>query len=185
MALFRTIPQADYSTLNDSVWEHPGAIVDLGCHPWDWSQVFLGKKRVVGVDPFASEIPGAELYKGVIGTMHGTVMITCQGDASNILFPAPESISTPITTWKDFVADYRLDQIAALKINIEGSEYALIQNMDKDDFARIDQIAISFHDFVWPAFKESTIQALGRLTHVGGYMITQINQPWRWYLCVR
>jgi hypothetical protein len=184
MPLFRTIPQADYSTLDDRVWAHPGAIVDLGCHPWDWSKVFIGKKRVIGADPFATETPGTELYKGVIGAMHGTVMITCQGDSSNIIFPAPKSVSTPILTWKEFVEDYRIDQIAALKINIEGSEYALLHNMNDNDFAKIDQIAVSFHHFVWPAFAKTTEETLARLQRVG-YTILAINEPWCWYLCLR
>ncbi len=184
MGLFRTIPQADYSTLDERVWDHPGAIVDLGCYPWDWSAAFIGKKRVVGADPFAAEIIGTELYKGVIGTMEGTTMITCQGDSSNILFPAPQSVSTPICTWKQFVAAFHIDQIAALKINIEASEYALLHSMTQEDFDKIDQIAVSFHHFVWPAFEKSTTEAIAHLQRAG-YTVTPINIPWCWYLCTR
>lgn len=186
MGLFRTIPQADYSTLDERVWAHPGPVVDLGCDPWDWSAIFVGKKRLIGADPFASEIPGTELYKGVIGTAQGNTTITRQGDSSNILFPGPQSVPTPMCTWRDFLKTYQIDQIAALKINIEGSEYALLHGMDEEDFSKIDQIAVSFHHFVWPAFRSATDEALARLRHIGGYTeIKSINQPWCWYLCTR
>ncbi len=163
-------------------WNNPGAIVDLGCWPWDWSAAFVGKKRVVGVDPFADLIPGVELFQGVVGHACGTALISQSADRSSVF--AEGSKSVPMLSWKKFRNDFHLGQIAVLKINIEGSEYALLHSMDEDDFADIDQIAVSFHDFLWPTRAKATQAALTYLKSLG-YSIVPTNSAWRWYLCLK
>ena len=182
--LFQTIPNCDYSTLDDRVWEYPGAIVDLGCRPWDWSMPFIGRKRVVGVDPFASEILGAELFKGVLGATHGSARIARQGDEATLLIESADSESVAKLTWKEFKEIYRIGEIAALKMNIEGAEYELLSSMDNADFCQIDQILVSFHHWRWPEFNEATIDLTTRLVKVG-YAMTRTNQKWAWWLGVK
>lgn len=186
MALFRLIPQSDWSTVDDRVWAHPGAVVDLGCWPWDWSAPFIGKKRVVGADPQAVHIEGADVFTGVIGAANGSVDISDKRDDSSSLLCEPGAITrtVPMVTWKRFVQTFGLNQIAILKINIEGSEYPLLHSMDWNDFVRIDQIAVSFHHFVWPQKIKATTAALNYLRD-NGYTVQPTNNEWGWYLCLR
>src|SRR5574337_52907 len=178
MALFRT-DKHDYTTADDRVWQHPGCVVDLGCDPWDWSTCFIGRKRLIGADPFASQLEGTELFKGVIGATHGTATISCAGDASSIIQPSGRLKIVDMITWKEFKELFKIDQIALLKVNVEGSEYALISSLTDDYLAAINQIAISFHHWVWPAFTKLTQESLERLTNAG-FKMQQTNEPWCW-----
>ena len=47
--LIQTMDGFDYSTVNNRCLFDDGVIVDVGCLNWDWSNFFLGKKRVVGI----------------------------------------------------------------------------------------------------------------------------------------
>ncbi len=188
LSLFQTIPEADWSAVDERVWNNAGAVVDLGCHPWDWSAAFIGRKRVVGADPFADPVPGAELFRGIIGPACGSAVISqCDGFSSvftNDSAKGQVEKTVQMLSWPRFRQRFNLDQIAVLKINIEGSEWPLLASMGADDFDGIDQIAVSFHDFLWPTRTKATDAALAYLKSVG-YTIAPINKEWRWYLCLR
>lgn len=55
-------------------------------------------------------------------------------------------------TWNDFKSNYKIQSIAILKINIEGAEWDLLDSFDDFD---IDQICVSFHNFL-PKFNNDT-----------------------------
>lgn len=121
--LIRTIPDSDWSTIDDRALTHPGDIVDLGCAPWNWSRFFIGKKRVIGADPHAEPINGAELFQGVIGAKNTMAKISTDGDSSTVM-PCVSRWDhlVKMITWKQFKYDFRISDIAALKVNIEGLE---------------------------------------------------------------
>jgi hypothetical protein len=56
--------------------------------------------------------------------------------------------------------------------------------MDQDDFNKIDQIAISFHDWLVPEWKTKTEKALILLKNFG-FNLVKINEPWNWYLAYK
>lgn len=177
---FETMPGQPHTTLHSRVWDHPGVIVDLGCSGWDWCGVFLGKKRVIGVDPDlrVPVAPGAELMQTQIGPYNG--IVSFQGATAVDADPAgPQSA---IWTWKRF-AKAAVDRkgIAALKINIEGGEWPLLASMDENDFDFIDQIAVSFHDFVWPEMAKSSRAVISYLESVG-FIPRPIYAPLNWWL---
>lgn len=177
---FETLPGQPHSTVNSRVWAHPGAVVDVGCAGWDWCGVFLGKKRVVGLDPDLSvpKVPGADLLQTQIGPYNGVVSF-CGSTSVDAPACAPQS---SIWTWKRFVhAAIDSKGIAVLKINAEGAEWPLLASMDESDFESIDQIAVSFHDFVWPGMAKST-KALVSLLESYGYTSRHIYPPLGWYL---
>lgn len=178
---FETIPGYAHTTLHTRVWQHPGAIVDIGCAGWDWCNIFLGKKRVIGVDPDLTvvPVPGAELMQTQIGCANGVVSF--QG-STNFRVDSAEVPQVSMWTWKRFVkAAIDKKGIAALKINAEGAEWPLLASMGSDDFESIDQIAVSFHDFVWPEMEKAS-QALVRYLESSGYASREIYQPYRWFL---
>ena len=194
MARFQTIPNGvdTWSTLDDRVWDHPGAIIDLGCNPWNWSEPFIGRKRVIGVDPLADPRKGTECFQGVIGPVCGSARLlqtegageasTLVGSSSSVI--GEKVINIPMLSWRDFCRTYQIGQIAALKINIEGSEYGLIHSMGTLDFDQIDQLVVSFHHWMIPGMEKATEAALYYLRSVG-YQIEPIFPACAWYLCLR
>ena len=141
--------QEPWTRLHKRVLDTPGAIVDLGCVTWDWSQRFFGTKRVIGADPFETDpkVVGVELFPGIVTAVRGQVKISREGTGSSTHSLA-DSVDVEAITIVDLLDRFHVDEIAALKINTEGSEYELLIGMSEKLFARIDQIAVSFHDFV-------------------------------------
>lgn len=158
--LMETMPGNDFSNIDIRALMHPGCIVDLGCLNWDWSNFFIGKKRVIGVDPQEIHIPiGAELVNAIISDHDGQALFDMSADCGML---APNSIAlmhdhhTPILqlpyntvtsySWQTFCEKFDITDISVLKVNVEGAEYTILDSMIPADFARIDQIAISFHN---------------------------------------
>jgi len=185
--LIATIKDYNYSKIDDRVFEHNGCIVDLGCAGWDWSEIFIGKKRVIGVDPYESPIDGVEFFEGLVGSVNGKVNIKRDRLISTIMGQKPEEefCSTfPMLNWKEFCLNYNITSISALKLNIEGSEYPLLNSMDIDDYNMIDQIVVSFHDFENEKYKyltESTIELLIKM----GFEVQSIDKKYGWYLAIK
>lgn len=176
---FETMPGQPHTTVNSRVWGHPGAVVDLGAAGWDWSGAFLGKKRVIGADPYEQHTPpGAELIQALVGPYDGTIYF--QGSTSvNAALSGPQA---SMWSWKRFyTASIDSKGIAILKLNIEGGEYPLLASMDESDFANIDQIAVSFHDFVWPGMAKSSKALIAYLESLG-YTSKPIYPPLGWFL---
>ena len=183
-----TIDSRDYSRVLKRAFDNNGDIVDVGCYDWEWSQIFLGKKRVIGVDPIENHIPeGAELFKGAIGSNDGKVLVDINGVKSTIIptqIDLNNSVEVDMITWKTFCNNYNIDKISVLKINIEGSEYALLDSLTSDDFDKIDQIAVSFHDWLVPEWGNLTQIALSKIKNAG-FKLIKINEPWNWYLAYK
>lgn len=180
---FETIPGQDFSMVNDRCLVTEGDIVDLGCLQWDWSRFFIGKKRVIGVDPFENAIPFTEIFKGVIGPYEGKTRMKNEGMSSTMIHSG-EGEEVIVKTWKTFCREYSIQKIALLKINIEGMEYDLLDGFDDEDFDHIDQIAVSFHDWLVPDWISKTEKALKILDSMN-YSIQKINYAWGWYLALK
>lgn len=60
-----------------------------------------------------------------------------------------------------------IDYIDILKIDIEGSEYELLESLEKDVFDKIEQITVEFHDFIDPNLKTSTEKLLSKIESFG------------------
>lgn len=186
--IIHTIDNRDYCTVLKRALTNDGDIVDVGCYTWDWSQFFIGKKRVIGVDPIENYTPeGAELFQGVIGSTDGSSLMNVDDVKSTIISKYVDSnnaLDVQMVTWKTFCNNYNIDKISVLKVNIEGSEYALLDSMTQEDFDKIDQIAISFHDWLVPEWKHLTEIALTKLKN-SGFTLVKINEQWNWYLAFK
>lgn len=178
--IIETIDGQDYSRVNDRCFVDDGCIVDLGCLHWDWSKIFIGKKRIIGVDPFEEQITHTEMFKGIIGNYNGKTTMVNEGISSHV-FNDNQGEEVEVKTWKRFKEDFEIDKISILKMNIEGAEYEILKSLDDSDFEQIDQIAISFHDWMNPNWKTDTEFCL-MLLKTKGFEITKINDSWGWYL---
>jgi hypothetical protein len=181
--LIRTIEGWDYSTVDGRCFENEGCIVDLGCRDWDWSRIFIGKKRVIGVDPFEKQILDTEFFKGIIDTYDGQTKILDVGIGTSSRFNSSGE-SVEVKAWNTFIKEYNIGKIAILKLNIEGGEYDIIDNFSDDDFDNIDQIAVSFHENINNEFIGRTEKTL-KLLELKNYKVIKTNEEWYWYLAIK
>jgi hypothetical protein len=180
--LIQTIEGWDYSLVDKRCLTHEGCIVDLGCLDWDWSKFFIDKKRIIGADPYETQIPGVELFKGIVLDYNGKINFSNKGIGSSIFDGGNDSIDT--ITWKKLCEDFNIDKISVLKMNIEGSEYRLIKSMTSEDFDKIDQIAVSFHDWLNPSWLNETNDCIEILKN-NNFSIRQIYPTFGWYLATK
>ena len=157
---------------------YPGCIVDIGCLGWNnnyddprsdnWSYFFFGKKRVIGIDPQESQNPNAELFRGFISNIDGRADLSSSGIGAVIAYNSNGEYEA--ITFREFRSRFQVEKVAILKINIEGSEWALIEGFSAEDLEDVDQICVSFHDFlklegeaenaldsIWRSLRRSTV----------------------------
>lgn len=149
-----------WSRVHPRFIDNEGCVVDLGCLGWNrdfddktsdnWAGFFFGKKRVIGVDPQETPNDKSELFKGFISSFSGKANLTQNGIGGQMVQDLNGKFD--VLTWSDFKKKFKINNISILKINIEGAEWDLIQSFESEDFETIDQIAISFHDFI-PEFR--------------------------------
>ncbi len=199
MGLIRTISgeehYLDYTLVDKRYENHDGVIVDVGCLGWEWCRIFLGNKRVIGIDPQGYPIENTEFFKGILGPFDGIARLEEQkldnfGTGVDGNFGSPAKVSGnnegdlfDVISWKSLCKKFNIDQVSILKINIEGMEYPLLNSMDVNDYSKIDQIAISFHDFWYPEQKLLAQSSIKLLESVG-FTVTSIWPQWGWWLAV-
>jgi hypothetical protein len=184
--LSETIEGLLWSVVDSKLFEHDGCVVDVGCLHWNWSKNFLGRKRVIGIDPIEKECPvDAELFSGLLGPYDSSVTLNINDDSTKIATNTNDKqLSYNMISWKTFCNNFNIDKVSVLKINIEGSEYPLLHSMDIEDFSKIDQITISFHDWLNPNWKHLTSSSLFLLKE-NGFTILQTFSKFGWYLAVK
>ena len=67
----------------------------------------------------------------------------------------------------DIFQKYNLERIDLLKIDIEGAEWELLENLEETLLNKIDQISVEFHDFIDPTKKDRTKGIVERLESFG------------------
>jgi FkbM family methyltransferase len=190
--LMETIEGQIWSAVDRRILEHEGCVIDVGCLKWDWSDVLIDIKRVIGVDPIEPDCPpNAELFRGLLGPNNCRVRMNPTVDAgdSKAIDNSLSSLNNDseyldMISWKSFCEMYSIDKVSVLKINIEGSEYALLNSMDISDYNKIDQIIISFHHWMNPEWKLLTEASLN-LLRLNGFDIIQTYSNWGWYLALK
>lgn len=144
---------------------HDGCIVDLGCLGWNspfeevgsdnWAGYFFDKKRVIGVDPQEIINSKAELFRGFISNFSGKGELISNGIGATLSKASAGNFD--VLNWDDFKQKFNINSISLLKINIEGSEWDLIDSFKSEDFSNIDQICVSFHDWL-PELSENAFR---------------------------
>lgn len=75
-------------------------------------------------------------------------------------------------TIEEIMERYGIEKIDILKIDIEGAEYELLENLSEDTLGKIDQITVEFHDFLDPSLKERTEKIVQRISSMGYSVIS-------------
>lgn len=65
------------------------------------------------------------------------------------------------------VIENNIEKIDLLKIDIEGSEYDVLENIDESLLKIISQITVEFHDFIDPKLKEKTNKIINKIESLG------------------
>jgi hypothetical protein len=174
-----------WTRVHRRVWDHPGAVVDLGCASWDWSRRFFGRKRVLGVDPFEGDpaVAGVEVWRGAVGATAGSVRMTQNGHGSSTRCADSEHTTLvqalPLST---LLRSRAITSVSVLKLNVEGSEVEILMTLPEPIFESVDQIAVSFHDFLYGDHRR-TEAVLSYLRN--WYDVASIDSRYSWYLGVR
>ncbi len=174
-----------WSRVHPRFAEHDGCIVDLGCAGWNlkfedkttdnWSGFFFGKKRVIGVDPQEKPNVNAELFRGFVSNFSGKAKLNSNGHGASIKKSFDGTYE--VLSWKDFKNKFSINSISILKINIEGSEWDLIDSFDNEDFCKIDQICISFHYWLPKFQKDGVLRTIKNINKIisKGYTMTDLD----------
>lgn len=115
-----------------------------------------------------------------LGQENADLSISVDGDASSLLQGGTELITVPVRKYSEWFAEAGIQDVALMKINIEGGEYELLTHMlDTGLIRRVRYFQIQFHDFV-PDAEKRMEEILRRLsdTHRPEYRFPFIWEGW-------
>lgn len=144
-------------TINESILNKSGWALDLGCIGFNFSSGIKSYvDNVIGVDPNPSIQPVPDIHFENVAVISNksteSVYYNSYTDsqANSLLMPMNDicvflsRVKVKTTTIPDLMEKYGIKQFEVIKIDIEGGEYDLLDNMD---FTISKQFSIEFHDF--------------------------------------
>lgn len=167
-------------------------VFDLGAHKGDFIDGIVSRYgcNVIGFEPLSEyydlcqqRFSGNNKVRMVKSGMGGKLMyqvpVYRRGDGSGRFGDTSvESETCSITTMKDFMAQTGLQQVDLLKINIEGSEFEVLEHLLEWGLAtRFKNIQVQFHYHILPGAqlrRETILKELSR-THELTW-----GEPWVW-----
>ena len=172
----------------------PGeVVVDLGGYQGQWASDIYARYRprmfvFEPVPQFADNIrrrfrsnPDIEVVEAAVAAADGRMQIGVLGDASSSFAEREDMVDVAVL---DFVTWWRgagFDEIALLKINIEGGEYELLEHLVATGAVRkVRNVQVQFHHFVDDAEQRMlAIQEKLAATHERTYGFKWIWENWR------
>jgi FkbM family methyltransferase len=77
------------------------------------------------------------------------------------------AVEVETLTLDSLLRRHDLDRVALLKLDIEGPECAILIEASESLLARLDQITVEFHDFLYPRLAPDVDRAIARLRDLG------------------
>ena len=117
-----------------------------------------------------------------LGSRNHKTQITLNDNSSSLYTKGDNSINIEIKSFNDFINDYHISKINLAKINIEGSEYDLLESIiEAGNISKIQNIQVQFHDFIIDNAQERmrSIQKKLTLTHKLTYQYEFVWENWR------
>lgn len=125
--------------------------------------------------------PDIAVHSIGLGAQEEIGMVSVSGDASSFFRPGTSQEQVPVAAMKDWCERHDVGEVALMKINIEGSEYPLLEHIiDTGLIKQIRELQIQFHDFVPDA--QSRMQEIqNRLseTHSPTWQYHYIWENWK------
>ena len=168
-------------------------VFDLGGYKGEWASDIFGKYNCYiyifePVKPFADNISRRfeknskiKVFPFGLGGGDATTKLSVSADGSSIFKTDKNLVDIKLVDASFFINEYNAEHIDLMKINIEGAEYDLLDNLIKNDVVtKIKNIQIQFHDFVPNAEdRMSAIQKELGKTHHLTYQYKFVWENWQ------
>ena len=120
------------------------------------------------------------LHRVALGGEDREASIRVDENASSVIGSGDESVVIDVRKLSSILGGTDIERIALLKINIEGLEYDLLDNiLDECLLDRIDNIQVQFHEFVPDALERmNMVRARLAETHVCVYQYPFVWESW-------
>ena len=145
----------DYPLSPDSV------VVDAGGYHGGWTEAIWEKFKphIFVLEPLNSYYSKIKekfksqekiiVYNYGLSSKEGDFLINLDNDSSSIYKPGSGVETVKMKTFELFLQDSGIDKIDLMKINIEGSEYELLEDIiEKGLHNRVSNIQVQFHVFI-------------------------------------
>lgn len=177
-----------------SFWDRFGEapmLVDLGANVGKFASEFLAvypaaRLLLVEGDPYLTDIlqktfagrTQVQLFRGLVGaeSVASTRFFLCKVPEGNSVFPrfsdswAPgesRAIQVEMISLPAVLELGGCEQVNLLKVDIEGSEWDVLEGMTASEAQLIGQISVEFHDFMDPQLRFRTERCIARLRELG------------------
>ncbi|MFM9839133.1 MAG: FkbM family methyltransferase [Cyclobacteriaceae bacterium] len=172
---------------------HKDSIVfDLGGYEGQWASDIFSKYQctIYLFEPFKpycenirsrfSKNDNLKIFDFGLGLSDKILKLYSQDDASSVFKQSGVAHDIEIKKASDFIAKLNTPFINLMKINIEGGEYELLEELiDSGLIAKIKNVQVQFHDFVPNANKRmEQIQKSLRKTHTLSYQFEFVWENW-------
>lgn len=114
-----------------------GRVISVEAHP----QTCAGLREMVRLN----QLCNVTVVQAAVGGISGTTTISDGAALSNVV--GRGDIQIPARTLAELLAEFDIDKVDLLKVNIEGSERSLMESMTPSEAERISHAVISCHDF--------------------------------------
>jgi FkbM family methyltransferase len=121
-----------------------------------FESIHSGNKNVTLVKKAVSEKTGEiTIYSDPNNSLVGSVF----PDHTNGL---SESYTVPSTSLGDLLSENSVDRVSILKIDVEGSEYAIFEGVSDETLSKVDNIIMEFHDNFGGRLRDSITNRLDK-----------------------
>ena len=137
-------------------------IVDLGGNKGEFSKFIVDEFKAKS---YVME-PIPELFNQIPENPKIKKFQCCISKEKNIEISIPENQCATIydknfnkkiickgITLEDFLKENNIKKVDLLKVDIEGAEIEMFENLSEEILKNINQITVEFHDFLWPELK--------------------------------
>jgi FkbM family methyltransferase len=168
-------------------------VFDLGGYEGQWASDIFSKYQpsIFVFEPFerfAANIKERfqlnkkiQVFSFGLGKEKQTFTIYSDGDSTSVFKKDGQPYNIQISKASTFIADQGIRFIDLMKINIEGGEYDLLEELIETGYVKnIGNIQVQFHDFVENAeSRMKEIQDKLRLTHELTYQYEFVWENWK------
>ncbi len=156
-------------------------VLDLGGNKGEFAKFLVDNFNclvytIEPVEKFFNSIPNhlkIKKFKYCISATNGSIEIFIDKDQLATFYennPLDKIVCEGITIEK-FINDYNIPKIDLLKVDIEGAEIEIFENLSSEVLRKINQITIEFHDFLWPELKPRVENIKKKIKSNGFYCV--------------
>lgn len=172
---------------------HKSVVFDLGGYEGQWASDIYGmyQSRIFIFEPYPEYYENIvkrfkhnqdiDVFKFGLSSKDENISLSADADASSVYKKSDQGVTGKLKNVDDFLNVNKISHIHLMKINIEGGEYDLLENLiSTGRIANIDNLQIQFHDFVPDAeMRMKKIQQGLKKTHKVTYQYPFVWENWQ------